>query len=111
MLTEFTLANFKSYKTSRLPLGALTVLIGANAAGKSNAIEALRFLSWLAQGQKLTTIQYAVNNADRIIRGRVDDLSYQGESNFTIGCHLDSTKWNQLDITLNVREGELHISK
>jgi predicted ATPase len=111
MLTEFTLANFKSYKTSRLPLGALTVLIGANAAGKSNAIEALRFLSWLAQGQKLTTIQYAVNNADRIIRGRVDDLSYQGESNFTIGCHLDLTEWNQLDITLNVRDGELHISK
>jgi len=111
MLTEFTLANFKSYKTSRLPLGALTVLIGANAAGKSNAIEALRFLSWLAQGQKLTNIQYAVNNADRIIRGRVDDLSYQEESNFTIGCHLDLTEWNQLDITLNVRDGELHISK
>jgi len=111
MLTEFTLANFKSYKTSRLPLGALTVIIGANAAGKSNAIEALRFLSWLAQGQKLTTIQHAVNNAGRIIRGRVDDLSYQGESNFTIGCHLDLTEWNQLDITLNVRDGELHISK
>ena len=110
MLTEFTLANFKSYKTSRLPLGALTVLIGANAAGKSNAIEALRFLSWLAQGQKLTTIQYAVNNADRIIRGRVDDLCHLEQSNFTIGCHLDSTEWNQLDITLNVREGELHIS-
>lgn len=87
------------------------MLIGANAAGKSNAIEALRFLSWLAQGQKLTSIQYAVNNADRIIRGRVDDLSYQGESNFTIGCHLDLTEWNQLDITLNVRDGELHISK
>jgi AAA ATPase domain len=110
MLTEFTLANFKSYKTSRLPLGALTVLIGANAAGKSNAIEALRFLSWLAQGQKLTTIQYAVNNADRIIRGRVDDLPHYGQSSVTIGCHLDSTEWNQLDITLNVREGELHIS-
>ncbi|MCU0545706.1 MAG: AAA family ATPase [Oscillatoriaceae cyanobacterium Prado104] len=110
MLTEFTLANFKSYKTSRLPLGSLTVLIGANAAGKSNAIEALRFLSWLAQGQKLTTIQYAVNNADRIIRGRVDDLCHLGESSFTVGCHLDSTEWNQLEIALNVREGELHIS-
>lgn len=109
MLTEFTLENFKSYKKSRLPFGALTVLIGANAAGKSNAIEALRFLSWLAQGQKLTTIQYAVNNADRIIRGRVDDLCHPGESSFTIGCHLDSTEWNQLDIILNVREGELHI--
>ncbi|MHC5830885.1 MAG: AAA family ATPase, partial [Nostoc sp.] len=61
MLTEFTLASFKSYSTSdtlslskgRLPLGSLTVLIGANAAGKSNALEGLRFLSWLAQGQKL----------------------------------------------------------
>jgi AAA15 family ATPase/GTPase len=45
MLTEFTLANFKSYSTSRLPLAPLTVLIGANAAGKSNVLEGLRFLS------------------------------------------------------------------
>lgn len=110
ILTEFTLANFKSYKTtSRLPLGPLTVLIGANAAGKSNALEGLRFLSWLAQGQKLSSIQYAVNNAERVIRGRVDDLCYRGESSFTLGCRLNLTVWNQLDITLTVRDGELHI--
>lgn len=53
MLTEFTLANFKSYSTNRLPLGSVTVLIGANATGKSNAFEGLRFLSWLPQRQKL----------------------------------------------------------
>lgn len=110
MLEEFTLANFKSYKTSRLPLGSLTVLIGANAAGKSNVIEGLRFLSWLAQGQKLSSIQYIVNSAERVVRGRVNDLCYRGQSNFTIGCRLDSREWNQLDITLNVRDGELHIS-
>ncbi|HEY9693126.1 MAG TPA: AAA family ATPase [Oculatellaceae cyanobacterium] len=110
MLTEFTLANFKSYSTSRLPLGSLTVLIGANAAGKSNALEGLRFLSWLAQGQKLSSIQYAVNNAERVVRGRVNDLCHRGESSFTIGCRSDLTEWNQLDITLNVRDGELHIS-
>jgi predicted ATPase len=110
MLTEFTLANFKSYKASRLPLGSLTVLIGANAAGKSNALEGLRFLSWLAQGQKLSSIQYAVNSVERVVRGRVNDLCHQGQSSFTIGCHLDLTEWNQLDITLNVRDGELHIS-
>jgi predicted ATPase len=126
MLTEFTLANFKSYSKSgtlnssaaslfhlsksRLPLGSLTVLIGANAAGKSNALEGLRFLSWLAQGQKLSSIQYAVNSAERVVRGRVNDLCHRGESNFTIGCRLDSTEWNELNITLNVRDGELHIS-
>ena len=110
MLSEFTLANFKSYKTSRLPLGSLTVLIGANAAGKSNALEGLRFLSWLAQGQKLSNIQYNVNHIEQIIRGRVDDLCYRGQSSFTIGCHLDSAEWNQLDITVAVRDGEMHIS-
>ncbi len=110
MLTEFTLANFKSYSnTSRLPLSSLTVLIGANAAGKSNALEGLRFLSWLAQGQKLDRIQYAVNSVERFVRGRVNDLCYRGESNFTIGCRLDSTEWNKLDITLSVRDGEMHI--
>jgi predicted ATPase len=109
MLTEFTLANFKSYRNSRLPLGSLTVLIGANAAGKSNVIEGLRFLSWLAQGQRLSSIQYAVNSADRVVRGRVQDLCCRGESSFTVGCRLDSTDWNQLNITLNIREGEMHI--
>jgi predicted ATPase len=110
MLTEFTLANFKSYRNSRLPLGSLTVLIGANAAGKSNAIEGLRFLSWLAQGQKLSSIQYAVNSADRVIRGRVQDLCYQGESSFQIGCCLDSIEFNRLDITISVINGEMKIA-
>jgi predicted ATPase len=110
MLTEFTLANFKSYRNSRLPLGSLTVLIGANAAGKSNVIEGLRFLSWLAQGQKLSSIQYAVNSADRVIRGRVQDLYHQGESSFQIGCCLDSIEFNQLDITISVLNGEMKIA-
>ena len=111
MLNEFTLANFKSYNTSRLPLGSLTVLIGANAAGKSNALEGLRFLSWLAQGQKLDRIQYAVNSVERVVRGRVNDLCHRGESSFTIGCGLDSTEWNKLDITLEVRDGEMHVTR
>jgi predicted ATPase len=110
MLTEFTLANFKSYRNSRLPLGSLTVLMGANAAGKSNAIEGLRFLSWLAQGQKLSSIQYAVNSADRVVRGRVHDLFKNGESSFTVGCHLDSTEWDRLEITISSHNGEMFVN-
>lgn len=62
MLTAFTLEDFRSYRQATLPLSALTVLIGANASGKSNAIEGLRLLSWLAQGQKLSSIQFEVQN-------------------------------------------------
>lgn len=110
MLATFTLQDFKSFREASLPLGPLTVMIGANAAGKSNAIEALRLLSWLAQGQKLSSIQYAVNSADRIVRGRVEDLCHRGESQFGLGCVTDDPHWNQLTMQISLREGELHIS-
>jgi predicted ATPase len=112
MLTEFTLANFKSYQNSHISLGSLTLLIGANAAGKSNALEGLRFLSWLAQGQKLSSIQYAINGADQILRGHVNDVCYRGEeSTFSLGCCLDSTELNQLDIKISVLNGEMKITE
>ena len=110
MLATFTLKDFKSFREARLPLGPLTVLIGANAAGKSNAIEALRLLSWLAQGQKLSAIQYAVNSADRVVRGRVEDLCHRGQSQFGLGCVTDDPHWNRLDMQISIRDGELHIS-
>ncbi|MFQ3614563.1 MAG: ATP-binding protein, partial [Cyanobacteriota bacterium] len=67
-------------------------------------------LSWLAQGQKLTSIQHTVNDADRIVRGRVDDLCHRGESSFSVGCTLQASEWNHLSMTLTLRDGDLHIS-
>jgi predicted ATPase len=109
MLNTFTLKNFKSYGQANLPLGALTVLIGANAAGKSNAIEALRLLSWLAQGQKVSSIKYAVNVADKVVRGRVEDLCRQADQAFSLGCQVGGTRWSEMAISIGVRDGELHV--
>jgi len=50
VLQLFSLANFKSFAAADLPLAELTVLVGANASGKSNLIEGLQLLSWLARG-------------------------------------------------------------
>ena len=95
MLTAITLENFKSYRHATLPLSPLTVLIGANASGKSNVIEGLRLLSWLAQGQRLSAIQYAVQSGERLVRGTVDDLAFQrgeffGSLTFGVGKGSDS---------------------
>lgn len=110
MLTEFRLKNFKSFQQqASLPLGPLTVLIGANAAGKSNAIEALRLLSWLAQGNKLGSIQSAVNQGDALIRGRLDDVFRRGESVFSLGGKLSMPGEPELTIEVGLRDGELHI--
>jgi predicted ATPase len=110
MLQTITLENFKSYRHARLPLSALTVMIGANASGKSNAIEAMRLLSWMAQGQRLSSIQYTVHSGDRVVRGTVDDLSLEGCSSFSLGAETTSAEWNKLSMTLTRREDGLHIT-
>lgn len=110
MLTAFTFENFKSYRQARLPLAPLTVLIGANASGKSNAIEGMRLLAWLAQGQKLSAIQYAVQSADRVVRGTIENLAHERGNSFGLGAETSSAEWNQLAITVDRRPDGLHIS-
>lgn len=89
MLKQILLKNFKSYRDQALPLAPLTLMIGANASGKSNAIEAFRFLSWLAGGQKLSAIQHQVDDSDQLFRGSVFDLKNWEEECITLGCVLD----------------------
>ncbi len=112
MIKKITLENFKSYARAELKLAPLTVLIGANASGKSNALEALRFLSWLAQGQQLSHLQYLVNNDDdKIVRGTVADLFRFGEKTFTLTCESDQLEFNILTVSIEGRtNNELHIA-
>jgi predicted ATPase len=110
MLKQITITNFKSYRHAVLPLAPLTVLIGANASGKSNAIEAMRLLSWLAQGHKLSTIKSGIQDSDQVVRGRVADLGYHGAPSFGFGCTTDLAEWNRLSIELSLRNDELHVS-
>lgn len=110
MLKAITINDFKSYRQARLPLAPLTVLIGANASGKSNAIEAMRFLSWLAQGQRLSAIQFAVQSNEKVLRGTVETLAWQRGPSFSMGIETNATEWNRFSITLSLRSDGLHIT-
>ena len=112
MLQSIYLKNFKSYREASLPLAPLTLLIGANASGKSNAIEGLRLFSWLAQGSRLTSIQSAVQQYDQVVRGRVQNLGYCEENKFTLGCEVAALPWRNysLKIYIGLKEDDaLHI--
>jgi len=91
MLKQILLKNFKSYRDQALPLAPLTLMIGANASGKSNAIEAFRFLSWLSGGERLSVIQQRIDDSNEILRGRTVHLGYFGSLQFSIGCVLSET--------------------
>ena len=111
MLKSIQIENFKSYSNQTLPLAPLTLMIGANASGKSNALEAFRFLSWLSQGQKLSVLKHAVDDSEKLLRGQLMDLGYLDSSEFTLGCKVDDKNWNEFSISICTRENELHISK
>ncbi|MFK4752364.1 AAA family ATPase [Oceanobacter antarcticus] len=111
MLTAIHLSQFKSYQQESLLLSPLTLMIGANASGKSNAIEAFRFLCWLAQGQKLDVLRHQVQDSEQVVRGRVRDLGYLGSDSFKLGCSTDDNDWNRLEIELALRDDELHIAQ
>lgn len=54
MFTKFRLAGFKSFRNATIPLApGITVFVGANNSGKSNALAALRFLGQLARGTNM----------------------------------------------------------
>lgn len=107
MLKSIRMQNFKSYKDATFELSPFTVLIGANASGKSNAIEALRFMSLLAQGNKL----YKFNSMKDEIRGNINSLMYQGEEKCLFACEFSDIDYSSLDMELSLRDEELHISK
>ena len=46
MITEVTISNYKSLgEDVRVPLGAMTALVGANGSGKSNMADVFRFVA------------------------------------------------------------------
>ena len=111
MLASFGLENFRSYRKASLDLAPLTVLIGANAAGKSNAIEALRLLSWIAAGNKLGGIRHALQDRERALRGTIGDLGFREKRIFSLSCETTAFDWQSYSVRLDIREdGELHIS-
>ncbi|MFN7854746.1 MAG: AAA family ATPase, partial [Dolichospermum sp.] len=72
-LISAKIKNFKSLGDVDLNFRDLTILVGANASGKSNSLEALRFLSKLLKDQELPSLKYM----DSILRVGEKQTFYQ----------------------------------
>lgn len=56
MITSLRLKDFKNFADETLQVGGFTVLVGANASGKSNIRDAFRFLHGIGRGYSLAEI-------------------------------------------------------
>lgn len=88
VLSEFRLAGWKSFRQASLPLRPLTLLIGANASGKSNLLEGIRFLSLLAKkGRNLDEVWRETHDGQIAIRGeRPEALFFRDLGELELGC-------------------------
>lgn len=118
MIKELAIWNYKSFKEAVLPLSRVTFLIGANASGKSNALEVLRLAGWLGQGLLLGEIEKRLGEVDSI-RGGLRDLfawntGRQGKTphSFRYRIALDSDQENvtfdqEVSLCMNASQAEL----
>ena len=56
MITSIRLVNFKNFADETLRVGPFTIIVGANASGKSNIRDAFRFLHGIGRGYTLAEI-------------------------------------------------------
>lgn len=106
MLKSIYLHNFKSFAEAELPLEQLTLMIGSNASGKSNALEALWILSQLATGRELSVILDGERRSDGRVRGGSAACPRVPFQSFELGCTYQAEKYElEYRITIRVDDG------
>ncbi|AKT36864.1 AAA family ATPase [Chondromyces crocatus] len=88
MLTSLRLRNFKSFSDQTVELSPLTVLLGANASGKSNFLDAIRLLQGIGLDLPLADVLRGRTEGGREIwpglRGRAEEVARGGAKSFTL---------------------------
>ena len=99
MITSIRLVNFKNFADETLRVGPFTVIVGANASGKSNIRDAFRFLHGTGRGYSLAEIiggKYGPGGQREWepIRGATDEIVRFEQLQFSleVGLELNGTE-------------------
>ena len=116
MITSIRLVNFKNFADETLRLGPFTILVGANASGKSNIRDAFRFLSGIGRGYSLAEIFGGKREAGwKPIRGAMNKIVRFGQEAFAIEVGLKLSNGNASYLieagTNKKRYGEFGVAK
>ena len=89
MITSIRLVNFKNFADETLHVGPFTVIVGANASGKSNIRDAFRFLCGIGTGFTLAEIIGGKSRSDwEPIRGAANEIIRFGQERFSIEVEM-----------------------
>ena len=97
MITSVRMVNFKNFANETLKVGPFTVIMGANASGKSNIRDAFRFLHGIGRGYTLVEIlggKYGPGGQREWtgIRGAPNEIIRIERRNFSVG--IEAPLWD-----------------
>jgi predicted ATPase len=113
MLKKLIVENWKSFRYAELYIDPLTVLIGTNASGKSNLVEALEFLRRMANGE---TVDVALNGDRSLpsIRGGSHEVilkSNEPKNSFTLKIIVENEQHEEFLYTIETEALRRQISE
>ena len=125
MIKSIRLVNFKNFADETLCVGPFTIIVGANASGKSNIRDAFRFLNGIGYGYTLAEIiggKYGPGGQRRWepIRGAANEIIRFGQEMFSIEVEIEwdhGTAYSEkaqymIEVGLNKRKpGEFEIKR
>ena len=99
MIASLRLVNFKNFADETLRIGPFTVIVGANASGKSNIRDAFRFLHGIGRGYTLAEIMGGKHGVGgqrewEGIRGATDEIVRFGQPAFSLHVEIDKLTYS-----------------
>lgn len=105
VVDEVRLTSFKSFTDAVLPLEELTLVVGRNGSGKSNALDGLWALTRLASGEDVRDALDGKRDGPAV-RGGAAGCAPFDQSTFSLGCTVRTGDQRvRLDVTVQVEPG------
>jgi predicted ATPase len=108
MLKEIRYKNWKSFAEATLYIDPLTILIGTNASGKSNALDGIAFLNRAVQGRDFQTVlsgdpSLLLEVNMQAIRGGVEWAAKRPCHQFTVEAVIGKDEETDYTYTIEIR--------
>lgn len=102
MIISLTAVNWKSLSEATLNVDPLTVIIGNNASGKSNVLDAFSFLNRISQGTLLTQALQGDMNLPQL-RGGLEWAARYEMENFTLSVVVYSDETTEYEYKIECK--------
>jgi predicted ATPase len=100
VIEELRLTAFKSFRDAALPIDDLTLVVGRNGSGKSNALDGLWALARLADGEEIRDALDGGREGPAVRGGAISCAPF-GSSSFSLGCTVRTGEMVvDLDVTV-----------